>query len=255
MICKAYLLAQSIDINAIPSEKKLREVAYLKIENNIFVIFPYGVVVCWGDGNLSNILVVLRNHTQGDIASDKMLYDEFDLILSSKRPAKLVFEDTIYLEDMDELALIAISHPIAQSLRLEQHEDAILESIQKVKHIPNNLAKFGKISESKKQISKMQGKLFVLKGNINFEHSILDKPEYFWEYPEYDNFYNRMSDYLEINQRIEVLYKKMTTIDETLSILSNELNHRHSSKLELIIILLILIEIVIFFLQDIFHLI
>lgn len=255
MICKAYLVAQSINIKALPSEKKLREVAYLKVQNNIYMVFPYGVVVCWGDGNLSDALVLIKDHTNGEIPSNKMLFDEFEVNVSTGPHNKLVFEDTINIEEVDELVLIAISHPIAQSLRLTQHEDASIQSIDKIKHIPSTLAKYGKIKESKKEISRMQGHLYVLKGNISFEHSILDKPEFFWEYPEYDNFYNRMSDYLEIEPRIEILNKKMATIDETLSILSNELNHRHSSKLEWIIILLILFEIVIFLLKDIFHLI
>ena len=115
---------------------------------------------------------------------------------------KLVFEDTINIEKFDELVLIAISHPIAQSLRLTQHEEASLQSINKVKHIPSNLAKYGKISESKKKSLNMQGHLYILKGNINFEHSILDKPEFFWEYPEYDSYYTKMSDYLEIFQEL-----------------------------------------------------
>lgn len=255
MNCKAYLVAESIQIKALPSEKRLREVAFLTVKDNTYVVFPYGVVVCWGDGALADLLVVINQHLDEPFPHDKMLIDEFEVKLNAAEGSKLVFEDTINLPEFDDLTVIALSHSIAQSLRLEQHEATIQESIQKVKHIPENLMKYGKIKESKRKISKIQGHLYYLKGKINFEHSILDKPEFFWEYPEYDPFYNRMTEYLELQQRINVLNSKVRTVDEILSILSDELNHRHSSKLEIIIILLIMIEIVIFFLKDIFKLI
>ncbi|MCO4755294.1 MAG: RMD1 family protein, partial [Bacteriovoracaceae bacterium] len=149
----------------------------------------------------------------------------------------------------------SISHAIAQSLRLSHIEDDVLRLMKVNRKIPKDLAQTGKIKKSKKEISKLQGELYLKKTKMSFEYSILDKPEFFWLYPEFDSFYSRTIDYLELRPRIEILSKKIQTIDEILSILSNELNHRHSSRLEWIIILLILIEIVIFFLQDIFKLI
>lgn len=75
--------------------------------------------------------------------------------------------------------MLAISHPIAQSLRLAQIEDEVLHHITKISHIPQDLATKGKISENKKQISKMQGTLYQLKSKISLEYSVLDKPEFF----------------------------------------------------------------------------
>ena len=255
MKCKAYLIADTINIKALPSEKKLREACYLRLKHTRYVIFPYGVVVCWGDGNLADVLVLIEQHMSEPVPGDHMYVDEFDVKIIDDLFDKLVFEDCIYLKHIDDLELIAISHSIAQSVRLVQIEDSVLGSIEKIKHIPQSLAQFGKIKESKTTISKMQGHLYQLKGKISFEHSVLDKPEFFWEYPEYDHLYTRMAAYMEMNQRTNILDKKMGTIDEILSILSDELNHRHSSKLELIIIFLILFEIIIFFLKDVFELI
>ena len=254
MISKAYFVANSINLATLSSERKYREVSCIDIDENKYVIFPYGVIVCWGDGKLSEILTIIASSLEGPVTDAQMLVDEFDVVISESEK-KLIFEDTIYLEEVDELQLIALSHPIAQSIRLSQFELETLQSIERIKHIPQSLSLYGKIKESKKNISKMQGHLYSLKGKISFEHSILDKPEFFWEYPEFDGIYERMANYLEIQQRIHILDKKHGTIDEILSIFSDELNHRHSSKLEVIIILLILIEIIIFFLQDVFKLI
>lgn len=245
MLCKAFLIADFIDIKSLHSEIKLKESCYFEIESNKFVIFPYGVVVCWGDGNLTSALVLLKSHLKNAYPQDLTLTDTFSLQTNAtETDGKLIFEDTIFLPTLDRFQLVAISHSIAQSLRLTKFEDITLDSFSKIKHIPQNLATHGKIKESKKQISKMQGHLYSLKSMIRLEYSILDKPEFFWDYPEYDELYIKMSSYLEIHQRLAIIDKKFETIDEILSILSSELNHRHSSRLEWIIIILILIEVI-----------
>lgn len=255
MKCKAYLLADSIDIKALPDEMRRKETCYFQLENNKYVIFPFGVIICWGDGHLAPALVITKPYLKDSYSEEQIRFDEFEVEENSSSHNKIITKDKILLPDLHELTLVAISHPIAQSLRLIRFEDEILESNRHFMHIPEQLAKYGKIKESKAQISRMQGHLYSVKSRIRLEHSILDKPEFFWEYPELDDIYVRMSNYLEIHQRLAIIDKKFETIDEILSILSSELNHRHSSKLEWIIIILIMIEIVIFFIQDIFKLI
>ncbi|MAZ47520.1 MAG: hypothetical protein CME65_03090 [Halobacteriovoraceae bacterium] len=255
MKCKAYLVADSIDISALPNEMKVKETCFFQVDGNRYVVFPYGVIVCWGDGHLAPALVLIQPHLREPYGEKLIQTDEFIVEKQENGQTKLIMEDTIFLPSFEDVVYTAFSHPIAQSLRLIKFEDEILASVSHFIHIPASLAKHGKIKESKKQISKMQGHLYSLKSLIRLEHSVLDKPEFFWEYPEFDDYYNRMAIYLEMNSRLTIMDKKFETIDEILSILSNELNHRHSSKLEWIIILLILIEIIIFFVQDVLKLI
>ena len=79
---------------------------------------------------------------------------------------------------------------------------------------------------------------------MSFE--LLDTPNYFWENPDEVYTYDKMVSYLEINPRVTVLNKKITVINEILTMLSDEQKHRYSSALEIIIILLIFIEIVLY---------
>jgi uncharacterized Rmd1/YagE family protein len=53
------------------------------------------------------------------------------------------------------------------------------------------------------------------------------------------------SEYMDITTRLDILNRRLDVIHELYEILSSELNHRHSSRLELTIILLILIEVVV----------
>jgi uncharacterized Rmd1/YagE family protein len=75
---------------------------------------------------------------------------------------------------------------------------------------------------------------------------LLDTPEFFWEYPEYEHAYNATARYLDIRPRVDVLSNKLNVIHELFEMLAEELNHKHSSFLEWIIIILIAFEIATF---------
>jgi len=63
----------------------------------------------------------------------------------------------------------------------------------------------------------------------------------------------RTSKYLEIERRAEVLNKRLDIIKELFDMLANELQNTHANKLEWIIIVLIMIEVVFQVLQLVFE--
>lgn len=205
------------------------------------VLFSYGVYTCWNISfeNLGffqdEIKSFLINPLE-ETASEKFKYEIADEF-------KIVY-DKFILENDTQLLKIAISAALAQNVKLNQFEIKVEKTIDENSVIPQNLAKHGKISLSKKAIAKKIGELFLVKSKINLHYDLLDIPEFFWEYPEYEKHYNGLSRYLDISSRVEVLNKKVEVVQELLDVLSNEQNHKYSSFLEWIIIILIFIEIV-----------
>ena len=99
------------------------------------------------------------------------------------------------------------------------------------------------------------GELFIERSSINLHLDVLDAPEFFWEYPEVEPLYKIMSIYLDISMRVDALNQRLDVLHELLEMLGNELNHQHSSRLELVIIWLIVIEVVMTISKDIFKII
>lgn len=253
--CIGFCVADEINLNALVQEypgeiKKLRESLKIEIDDSEFYIFPFGVFVYWGNENynFTKFREIIDPYCINIFTKPDYFMDEFEV--SRVESKYRVHEDTIYLEEEDEYIRLSYSHAIAQSLKLSQIEDEILKPIKEMSHIPQQLASQGKISKSKTEIAKLRGKLYLLKSKVNLNYALLDKPEFFWEWPEYDEYYQKMYVYLELEQRVGILTKRLSVIDELLSILADELNHRHSSTLEWIIIWLILIEIIIFIGHD-----
>lgn len=262
MRCTCYCTAAGYDIpalfqylNRLGHTQLFRDVVHIQIfeherpKGDLFY-FSYGSLVCWGfsEEEEREILIPLRTFEKESLA--KIELDEFTFI---EGPEMKIEEDEIMLQDSLSLTKLAISHGLAQSVKLATFEEIIQKTIDHTKHLPIDLARRGKIPLSRKEISKKMGEIFIERNFINQHTDILDTPEFFWDYPELESFYRRTAHYLDVSKRGELLNKRLTVVHELFEILSNELNHQHSSRLEIIIILLIFIEVTIALFRDVFH--
>ena len=207
---------------------------------SIFV-FKYGAIVFWGFDQNERVEITeqLRPFMIGTPLS--FASEEYSLI---KQDDFTIKNDIIPIIDGTLIEKWSYSHALAQSVTLTEFEEKVAQAVEKTKHIPERIATSGKTSLTRKEIAKMRGYLFKVKSEINLKHELLDVPEFFWEFPEVDSCYQRMTTYLEIRQRIEVLNKKLEVIHELFDMLADEQNHQHSAQLEWIIILLITFEVI-----------
>jgi len=213
-------------------------------------VFPYGAVVMWGlsPQQETAILATLKKHEdQSYEATEK---ESYTYTYGAKAS---VAKDQITLPSSLLEAKLAFSHGLAQSIKLSVFEGTAQKTIAKTKAIPAQLAKYGKIPLSRKQIRKMRGSLFIERSSINLHFDVLDVPEYFWEHFELEPIYTLIANYLDLETRVEVLNQRLDIIHDLFEVLGNELNHQHSSRLEWIIILLIAIEVVAMFIRELFQ--
>ena len=213
----------------------------IKDEQQI-ILFKYGVFICWNIEfeDLKFFLDFIKDFQMNDF--QKPIIEELNYTFDNEFKINL---DTIYLDDSSSIFKIAISQAISQNIKLQQFEEELQTSIDNNSNIPLQLSTTGKIKLTKKEISKKIGELFLVKSKINLHYDLLDTPEFFWEYPEYENQYEIMIKYLDIKPRIEVLNKKVEIIQELLHVLGDEQKHKYSLLLEWIIIILIAFEILI----------
>lgn len=216
-------------------------------EGNVF-LFDYGVIVFWNLSLEARSTFLQKIAPFSESTIPHLLDDTFSYEgLSENFTVK---NDHITLDNADIESLLAISHAIAQSTKLAQFEWEVQQTISETAHIPLNIAKTGKSKLNRTELAQLRGKLFIAQSNIMLNYDLLDIPDFFWEYPELSHYYNRVSEYLEIKQRIEVLSKKLETIHELFDMMSDEQKHKHSSLLEWIIIWLITFEVAVTIFHD-----
>jgi len=247
--CLTVCLAQSFRFTVL--REKLLDVARTQIFRNAVIVdfktgcsivFAYGVVVHWNVAlderrALQEVLLDYAERPDADPQEDAFSYEigcEHDRIQ----------HDHIELQSGDVKVLLALSHAMAQSIKLAAFEGNALDTIHATSHLPESLAREGTINLNRKTMAKIRGQLFLTKSDIILNFDLLDIPEFFWEHPEYQHIYSMAANYLEIRQRTDVLSKKLETIHELLEVLADEQKHQHSSALEWIIIWLIAVEII-----------
>ncbi|MCF8462947.1 MAG: RMD1 family protein [Rickettsiaceae bacterium] len=230
--------------NVVHIQKENRNVDSRNID--IFY-FPFGTIIIWGAEESQEKLIleelrVFETDPADHIASD-FIY--FRYIENAEKT--YIDEETneIILNDHSVFTKFSMSNAFAQSVKLSILEQSVSKLLGQASPIQEELAKTGTISLSKKQISKQIGVLFSERYSINLHSDILDTPEFFWRRPSYEPLYLMTAKFQDIQLRQNVLNHRLDVIHELYSLLSNELNYKHSTRLEWVIILLIAIEVVI----------
>lgn len=277
MDCCAFCTAKSYSIKPLYEALRTRykatlykDVVFAEIHKYDTVcqafFFSYGVTVVWGTNKQDALRIIeteishFENTHLDDVETDEFTYnyinnsDRTENNSTNTGNAKII-DDEISLPNNEILTKLAISHGIAQSVKLSTFETSLQKTFNANKHFPEELAAHGKISLSRKGIRQKMGELFLERNSINLHMDVLDTPEFFWEYTELEPLYKMTANYLDIHPRVEILNQRLDVIHGLFEMLGNELNHSHSSRLEWTIIVLIVIEVIISLSRDIFRII
>lgn len=212
--------------------------------------FSYGTIVMWGLSKSEEeaILFEARLFEEGPL--DAVEWEES---LYSQGSSAKILKDSITLPSSNVLTKLAFSHGLAQSVKLAVFEKLVERRIERSRYAPESLAKFGRIAMPRKQLAMMIGEIVLDRNSINFHTDILDTPEFFWEHSDLEPLYRLIAQDLDIVARVNVLNRRLDILKELFEILSNEIENRHSSTLEWIVIILISMEVIVTFLKEIFH--
>lgn len=256
MRCVSFCTARGYDLNGIANFYKKKgyiirqsrdvvHAANVKNNSDLF-FFNHGSLVSWGlkkrqeqkireqiaPFSISPLAMVNTDHFCFRFGDDTSIdtHERFKI-------------DVITLDSDNPQIKLAISYGLAQSIKLEAFEDSIQEAIQKNSSLPEEMAQRGVIVLSRRSLFKRMGEIFNERSLINLNSEYLDTPEFFWRNPNFEPFYVMTKKFLDIPSRVMALNQKLDVLQELLGILNSQVQHSHSSLLEMIIILLILIEI------------
>lgn len=255
MYCFATCTAQSYEIKSLFEHlhKKyqatlLFDAIHIRYKEGDLFFFSYGVIVFWGIQKEDEIGFLTEVEPFEVRPNEEIETDKFNYTVSDD--VKL-HQEQILLPNREVLTLLSVSHGLAQSVKLDTFDLIVRHSVQLMGEFPEALARKGKIGLSRKEIRKKMGQLFLDRSLINLHQDVLDVPEFFSEHPELEPIYDKTVNYLDLKQRQEVLNQRLDVVHRFFELLTSELNHQHSSRLEWIIIILILLEVVLIVMHDV----
>jgi uncharacterized Rmd1/YagE family protein len=253
MRCRSYCVSEAYQIDKLGlylrdkeyEPKFFDDVIHVQLESGADVFcFEYGCLVFWNVEELNELNFIREISSFTYNPNKESLMDLYQYEIGSETNI-LEEEDQIILSADDSLIKLSFSHGLSQSVKLNAFEKEIAETIELTRYLPRELSEKGKTSLSRKKIAQHMGMLFAQRNFINLHTDLLDTPEFFWKRPRYEPYYEMSINYLDIRTRLDIVNRKLDVIHELYGILSDELKHRHSSFLEMIVVGLILMEVLI----------
>lgn len=220
------------------------ELFYVFENNRFLYLMHYGVVVFAGydDISKSDFLRFLRHYSENWI--EDYMVEDFLVDLKPDLDKFILKNEKILLpvENL-EMNMRIIMLNTAQSVGMDYYEKLTDDILTGTQEYIKELDKYGKIKVSKKNLLKFIGKTLNVKNSIVDNLYILDNPNIVWEDVSLDTLNKAMKQTFETYPRFKALDYRLQIVEDNLRLFTDLSQHRESSRLEWIIIALILIEV------------
>ena len=212
-------------------------------KDKYLVIFKYGVLVFWGldQGEINETIIKIADYIDSPLEEPKK--EELEVKIGRKDKISTDYLDLSELS-MEKVAII--SEVLSRSVAMEYFEMELENVLRGFGEITKKLSEGGKINLSNRALLKKVGFAMNMQHLIVNQLAMLDKPEITWESANLDEFYNELTEEYEIEERYVTLSKKLEIIFRDIEFIMNFMDTRRGFFMELIIIVLIAFEIVLF---------
>lgn len=242
---RAILIADRIDLRSWPAGERLASnpVAVSVRGGGLAVLLRYGVVVFF-------------DTTESE---EKEFFASIGPALSGAHPAPETEEilvridfkaregmqgDRVFLASDEIERLQIIADVLSKSVMLAWYETRVAAGFERIEPLATELQSTGRIRAPAGDLSRHVGAMLLTQHLVGGVAEVDDKPELLWERPDLEGLFVRLEDEFEIKERYALLGRKLNLISQTAQTLLQLQQGRHSLRLELYIVVLIVIEIV-----------
>jgi uncharacterized Rmd1/YagE family protein len=218
------------------------EAFYVQEHDKYIYVLNYGVVVFanLSDVEKSNFINFVRSYM------DKPVEGEFkeDLLVEVDTERKLTFNyNSLIVPKIDENVVRIIMLNTAQSVALELYEKLGYEILEGSSNFARELEKYGRVRISRSNLLKFIGRTLNIKNSIIDNLYVFNSPDVVWENEYLEKLDHGLRETFDINTRFRELDYELRIVQDNLKLFTELLQNRESTRLEWIVILLILFEV------------
>lgn len=241
--CKSTLSSLVIDSSSMDLFLNLGDGKYGRI-------FNYGVMVFYGCSQEDISKLFMELAIVEDVKALENYSDDFGIKLSDG-DYKIDFHYITLPEINEEVIRIAMLN-LGQSLALKYYDAVSQDLLSSIREFTGELETKGKLKISQKNILKFVGKALNTQNRIAENLYIFDAPAVTWENEYLEQVNLSLSKHFELSSRYRSIDSTFNIIKDNLSAYLDLYHHKESSKLEWIIIILILVEVIDTFVSKMF---
>lgn len=224
----------------------------LKTENNgLISIFNYGSIVFIDVEQHEQVKIMQTIRHLLELPDIELKSEAFDIEVDATRSCMVLFNKLIvdeWNEDLGQIIMLNIAQSVAMDFYMQQAEKLMEETRQ----YTTRLEMTGKLGLRGRTLLKFIGRVLNLKNGIVENLYVFDSPKMVWDDQKLNRLDTDLSRELDMQIRYKNLQENLSIIKENLDLFKDVSQHSHSSLLEWIIILLILVEVINMVLEKIF---
>lgn len=228
-----------------------QELYYQLYTTKFVYLVSYGAVVfsCFTEEEITVFLEHLKDYFgEREVTPTK---ETLEVHVVENGSINIGFDNTTidkFNHDVNKIIMLNL----AQSVTLDHHDSITQGLLGVIKSYTGFMRAKGRINLNKRKTLKFIGETLETKNNIAQNLYILDTPDLAWEDEYLDKLHRGLITHFELNQRYRALGSTLKIIEDNLAVFISYNEHRESSKLEWIIIILIVIEVLDTLLSKIF---
>jgi required for meiotic nuclear division protein 1 len=253
----SYQIADAIDIKGFSAAFKAQlyyndpsELFYRMESDQYIYIFKYGAVcfLNYDPLRLSEFLILIKPFCKH--LFEKSLTDEF-LVETGAKELRVGFNNIeIPSASIDVLRLVMLN--VAQSVALDYYEEQTTKLLADTNYHTQILENTGKLGISGKKLKQYIGRSLLLRNRIAENIYVFDSPPETWENEDVNKIESDLKRTFDLQVRVRAIHEGLAIIKDNLELFRGLMQHRHSSILEWIVIILILVEVLDLIIQKLF---
>lgn len=253
----SYQIADSIDIKGFKTAFKAElhysdaDELFFKTGFNEFIyIFKYGAVcfLNYDSIRISEFLRLIAPYCKNSF--DQSLTEEFEIHTNAGKN-KIGFNSIeIVGADIEVIRLIMLT--VSQSVALDYYEEQTNKLLEETNYHTQILEAKGSLNISGVSLKKYIGKSLVLKNRIAENLYIFDSPPETWDDENLNKIYNELKRTFDLQERFRDIQEGLSIVKDNLELFRDLLQYRNSYRLEIVVIILILVEVLDILVQKIF---
>lgn len=251
---KALHLAQGIDIKKLLASKPFylhaRDPYVIGYPNNRFIaIYKYGVCVFWNfkDEDINEFLQMM----EGVVIDPNDEVNEETMFVKVDQEKLGIIDNQIYVRSLTYQEVILGSEILARSTILDSFEHKVEAMMGNFAEVIDSFSDSGKAKMKNKELIRRVGLSMKIRHGVIGRLALLDKPDLAWEDSELSDLYNQLFSEYEIADRYTLLSQKLKILSGDSQFFMDYIDSHRSFVLELTIVLLIVFEIILFFIEKI----
>nr|CAB3265611.1 required for meiotic nuclear division protein 1 homolog [Phallusia mammillata] len=143
------------------------------------------------------------------------------------------------------LEMYAFANALVLSVKLAHWEHKLDNVIDSIQILPHELMTGLQPSyKSSKSIMKKIGEVFHIRHKVNLQYSLGEVPDVYWDREELETLFVQTTQFLNIPRRVKIMNEKLSYCAHMVELVKSHLGEQKSIRIELLIVLLILIEVI-----------